>query len=219
MLSLLQDVGRNGYQHIGITQGGPMDEHAYHWCNRLLGNDHRDTVLEITFGLLQLEALKPTTIALTGADLGARLNDRKIGPWSTYSIKPGDQLSFEQPISGLRAYLGVKGGFLCSKTLESSSTVSRESIGGLDGKGSPLKAGDEIPFIASSPLAKKQTPEWAIEEYDAPLELGVIQGYQFEHFCKEQVSNFTPRLTPSATILIEWVTVSLALQLSLHEPV
>ncbi|GAM74210.1 allophanate hydrolase 2 subunit 2 [Vibrio ishigakensis] len=167
-----------------------MDEHAYHWCNRLLGNDHRDTVLEITFGLLQLEALKPTTIALTGADLGARLNDRKIGPWSTYSIKPGDQLSFEQPISGLRAYLGVKGGFLCSKTLESSSTVSRESIGGLDGKGSPLKAGDEIPFIASSPLAKKQTPEWAIEEYDAPLELGVIQGYQFEHFCKEQVSNF-----------------------------
>ncbi|MDW2127670.1 allophanate hydrolase, partial [Vibrio sp. 2033] len=37
-LSLIQDFGRFGLAHIGITQGGPVDDYAYSWANHLLGN-------------------------------------------------------------------------------------------------------------------------------------------------------------------------------------
>ena len=39
MLALIQDSGRHGYQHMGVTTGGPMDEFAFFWANRLLDND------------------------------------------------------------------------------------------------------------------------------------------------------------------------------------
>ena len=39
ILSTLQDWGRYGYQHIGLTTGGPMDEHAFCWANWLLENE------------------------------------------------------------------------------------------------------------------------------------------------------------------------------------
>lgn len=29
MLALVQDAGRYGYQHMGVTTGGPMDEFAF----------------------------------------------------------------------------------------------------------------------------------------------------------------------------------------------
>lgn len=190
VLSLIQDTGRFGYQNIGITSGGPMDEHAFFWCNRLLDNPVNSSVLEITFGLLQLEVTAATNIALTGANLGARLNDKPLAVWRTYAVKPGDQLHFEQPVNGLRAYLGVTGGFHCSLQLGSSSTVVREQLGGLNSHGSALKAGDILSFQPSAPQPQKTTPDWAIEHYDEPLALGVVSGYQHNDFDSEAKHHF-----------------------------
>ncbi|WP_261883204.1 biotin-dependent carboxyltransferase family protein [Vibrio pelagius] len=190
VLSLIQDTGRFGYQSIGITSGGPMDEHAFFWCNHLLNNPVNASVLEITFGLLQLEVTAATNIALTGANLGAKLNDKPLAVWQTYSVKPGDQLHFEQPISGLRAYLGVAGGFHCSLQLGSSSTVVREQLGGLNSQGSALKAGDLLSFRSCVPLPQQKTPDWAIEHYDKPLALGVVCGYQHNDFDSDAKHHF-----------------------------
>jgi len=49
-LSLIQDYGRYGFAHIGITQGGPVDDYAYCWANHLLKNPINSSVIEITFG-------------------------------------------------------------------------------------------------------------------------------------------------------------------------
>ena len=35
-LSLIQDFGRFGLAHIGITQSGPVDDYAYSWSNHCL---------------------------------------------------------------------------------------------------------------------------------------------------------------------------------------
>lgn len=35
----LQDFGRFGQLAAGITRGGPVDERAFLWANRLLEND------------------------------------------------------------------------------------------------------------------------------------------------------------------------------------
>ncbi len=77
ILTLLQDCGRYGYQHLGLTTGGAADEHAYLWANRLLDNCCDSQVLECCFGGLVVEAEQPVTIALTGADMQAQINHRR----------------------------------------------------------------------------------------------------------------------------------------------
>ncbi len=190
MLTLVQDLGRFGYQHIGVTTGGPMDEHAFLWANRLLGNPLNAPQLEITFGRLSLLAHSDTTIALTGADLGARLNDRAIEPWQTHEIRKGDRLSFSIPVSGLRAYLAVTGGLDVPARLGSAATVSREQLGGLDGGGNKLVKGDRISLGEPRPVAKASVPYSEIPDYRKPLRVGVIPGYQYRHFPRSVQAKF-----------------------------
>lgn len=180
-LALIQDLGRFGFQHMGVTTGGPMDEHAFCWANRLLGNKLNAPQLEITFGQLTLKAHENTCIALTGADLNARLNDKKVHPWRTYRVRKGDTVTFESPICGLRSYLAVIGGFEIDPKLGSVASVTREQIGGLR-NGESLKVGDRLYFRSSIKQPHGVTPTWAIPDYQAPLELGVMLGYQDKEF-------------------------------------
>ena len=174
ILTLLQDCGRYGYQHLGLTTGGAADEHAYLWANRLLDNCCDSQVLECCFGGLVVEAEQPVTIALTGADMQAQINHRRVANWATYQLQSGDQLQLGHARSGLRAYLAVKGGFQVSPTLGSVSTVMREKIGGLDGSGTPLQKGDCLPCLTSQQQYHRQVPELFIPDYAAPMIAGVI---------------------------------------------
>ncbi|ETX12329.1 allophanate hydrolase [Marinomonas ushuaiensis DSM 15871] len=189
LLALLQDLGRHGHQSLGLTTGGPMDEMAFRWSNALLDNDTNSAQIEITFGMFSLEAQADTSIAITGADLGATLNDKSISPWRSYAIKKGDVLAFHQPIWGLRAYLAVKGGFLCEPTLGSVATVMREKIGGLTGKGDKLQKGDVLKYQPFSNHQDRAVPRLAIPNY-GQTEIPVILGYQYESFSTLERANF-----------------------------
>ena len=190
MLALIQDSGRYGYQHTGVTTGGPMDEHAFFWANRLLDNDLNAPQVEITFGKFSLLALDDTCIAITGGDLGARINDRDIAPWRTYRINQGDRLSFATPVTGLRAYLAVSGGFQPAMKLGSCATVSREGLGGIDGHGSKLAKGDRLACSRTETFIDASLPEIEIPDYRKPLRLGVIPGYQYRNFPRLQRMKF-----------------------------
>lgn len=189
LLALLQDLGRHGHQSIGLTTGGPMDEMAFRWGNALLDNNSNCPQLEITFGMLTLEAQANTNIAITGADLDATLNDKEISPWRTYALRKGDVLAFHQPIWGLRAYLAVSGGFLCDPILGSVATVMREKVGGLTGKGDKLQRGDVLPYSAYSHQPQKAVPRLAIPHY-GQKEIPVILGYQYKSFSSLERANF-----------------------------
>ncbi|AEF53286.1 biotin-dependent carboxyltransferase family protein [Marinomonas posidonica] len=189
MLALLQDLGRHGHQAIGLTTGGPMDELAFRWGNALLDNDDNTQQLEITFGMLSLEAQADTSIALTGADLAATLNDKSLTPWQTYAVKQGDILSFQQPVWGLRAYLSVKGGFQADTTLGSVATVMREKIGGLTGTGEKLQKGDVLPYLANQTHQPRSVPRAAIPNYSL-REIPLILGYQYQSFSDLERAHF-----------------------------
>ncbi|PPC76698.1 allophanate hydrolase [Pokkaliibacter plantistimulans] len=189
VLTLLQDGGRFGYQHIGITSGGPMDEHAAYWANHLLGNPVRAAALEITYGMLTLEARADTSFALTGADLGATLDGEAITPWRTYQIRSGSQLAFSTPERGFRAYLAVPGGFAAPERLGSCATVVREGIGGLDGQGGKLVSGDVLPFTPRL-CADTEVPDHAIPDYVRPLEVLMVPGYQYAEFSRTEQAKF-----------------------------
>lgn len=182
VLTLVQDLGRFGYQHLGVSPGGAADEKAFLWANRLLDNPAHCPALEISLGGLQLKVQVATRIAITGADLQGRLNGQPLTPWRTYQVFPGDRLHFGYAREGLRGYLAVAGGFGVKPVLGSAATVMREQLGGLDGQGGKLQAGDWLP--CEPDLTQPNRP-WErrlrqafIPDYRQSLTLRVIEGHQ-----------------------------------------
>lgn len=181
VLTLIQDLGRRGYQHLGVTTGGVLDERSARWANRLLDNAPQAPLLEICLGRLVLLSRAETQVALTGADLGLELNGHPCPPWRSFRVRPGDRLEFGYAREGLRAYLAVAGGFQLTPAFGSCSTVVREGIGGLDG--APLAAGDMLPCasgLAGLPLVRLVPPCYRGETGGLPLR--VLPGYQFDAF-------------------------------------
>lgn len=171
-LCLLQDAGRFGVRHLGVTQGGALDWVSMSWANRLLGNRLDAAVVEITLGGLTLVAQQDGCLALAGADLDAMLDERPLSPWRSFFIRQGQRLSFRQPVLGARAYLAAPGGFDAPSVLGSCSTVSREQLGGTDGLGKALAQGEHLTYSGAAfqlgALSPQQIPDLADP---APLDL------------------------------------------------
>jgi biotin-dependent carboxylase-like uncharacterized protein len=180
ILSLLQDSGRSGKHRIGLTSGGPLDPHAFNYCNRLLQNPAGATALEISFGGLQLEAEIDTYICLTGAAMPLRINNRPQQGWEVLTVSAGDSITVDFAEHGCRAYLGVAGGFTIPHSFGSSATVMREHIGGLNG--GKIEAGDSLPCSASQSRRKLYLPQAQQPRYHDIVTVRVIPGYQQRRF-------------------------------------
>lgn len=139
---------------------------------------------------MSLLAHADTCVALTGADLGARLNGEAAAPWRTHPIRKGDRLDFGMPVTGLRAYLAVPGGFQPTRKLGSCATVIREGLGGLKGNGGKLARGDRIGFDPGGPQAGAHVPDAEVPDYREDLCVGVIPGYQYRHFSATERMKF-----------------------------
>lgn len=131
ILDTIQDEGRYGYQHLGIHPSGVMDSVAMRMANTVLGNAVQEAVLEIHFPAPLLLFEEDALIAISGADFDARLNRDLSAPINRcISIKAGTQLSFQQQISGARAYIAVRGGVQSALWLNSAATpVGFTSVG------------------------------------------------------------------------------------------
>ncbi|MEA3455324.1 MAG: allophanate hydrolase, partial [Campylobacterota bacterium] len=57
LFATVQDLGRFGSMHLGITHSGAMDEYAYRWSQKLL-NDQSGNALELMVGL-KIRATSP----------------------------------------------------------------------------------------------------------------------------------------------------------------
>lgn len=178
-LALLQDAGRYGVRHLGVTQGGPVDMHAWGWANALVGNDWGSAVLEITLGRLTLEATRRLCIAVCGADLGATIDGDPAPLWRAITLLPGQRLCFDAPVSGVRAYLAVTGGFQAEAVLGSVSAVTREGLGGHDGHGHTLAKGDTLRVADTRFVSREhQAPRQEIPDYSLACELPLVTGAQ-----------------------------------------
>lgn len=188
ILTLIQDSGRFGYNALGVTHSGAIDEYAYSWANKLLDNQDNTNVLEILFSGLTLKANSDCLISLTGANLSFTINDKSYLPWQTFNIKKNDILRFTKTIQGQRAYLAVKDGFLLNKEFGSYSTTLKESLGGLNG--SAIKKGDFLSFKESKSLYTQRLQKKYQPNYHESLTLRVILGYQQEAFSKDNKDKF-----------------------------
>ncbi|XOT95597.1 carboxylase, partial [Alcaligenes pakistanensis] len=76
MMSSLQDRGRYGHQHLGVSPSGAMDERAHRLAHLLAGNSAAQDLasLEITLQGPSLRFDEPALFVLTGADMNASLD-------------------------------------------------------------------------------------------------------------------------------------------------
>ena len=181
----IQDMGRVGLADIGVSSAGALDEFAFHTANRLLGNDFGTNMLEIVFGGVKLKAKGETTIVLTGAQVDATINNKKIEIWKTYKISDGDVINLGFATSGARVYLGVKGGFNIEKDYGSCSVSVKEKLGG-----NPLHVKQFLPFTCKVLKDNRKLPKNYQPNYGKILTLRLVAGYQWDMFEDEEKKKF-----------------------------
>lgn len=192
IFSTVQASPRRGFLDSGIPPSGPMDRFALAMGNLLVRNPPQEAGIEMTGQGVKLEVLAPAVIALTGADMGARLNGRALPLWQSLAVRPGDVLSMGMAVSGWRGYLCVAGGVEVPAVLGSKSTYTLGGLGGVRGR--TLKKGDALEVGASpeplSELTGRRVRESALPRPEEQYELRVVLGPQDDHVTPESLETF-----------------------------
>lgn len=179
LLSTIQDLGRIGAEQYGVPRAGAIDRFAFQAANILVGNHHNAPALEITLSA-SFSILRSGLFALTGADLGATLDQQPIRPWCSFWARAGQQLTFSgrKQAWGARTYLAIAGGFEVEEILGSASTFLQGNFGGFAGRA--LRSGDQVHSAdpQQDPLRflDRAWPEQQRPAYQAKPSLRLIAG-------------------------------------------
>jgi len=196
MLTTVQDLGRPGYIVMGVPVSGASDPYSLRMGNRLVGNDDGEAGIEILLYGLQMRALAKMIVAVTGADLGAKLNQDPIPLWRTVELEKGDVISFPSFVlpskKGCRTYLTVAGGIDVPVILGSKSTCLPASFGGFEGRA--LKKGDILRIgNAAFPLHQltgRRLKEDRIPDFTNHWEVRTVLGPQDHLFTEASIATF-----------------------------
>lgn len=140
-MALVEDLGRAGLAHLGVTRSGAADRRSHALANRLVANPNDRATIEVTFGGLTARVRGgDVAIAVTGADTDPAVNGVPFGINSIHHAQNGQVISLGAPHSGLRTYLGVRGGIDVTPVLGSRSYDVMSGIGP-----QPLQPGDVLP--------------------------------------------------------------------------
>jgi biotin-dependent carboxylase-like uncharacterized protein len=128
-LTTVQDLGRPGWAHLGVPPSGAADPGALRLANRLVGNEEDAPGLEMTLRGPVLRFAAGAAVALAGAPVDARADDRELAMHATERVRAGETLRFGAARAGLRTYLAVRGGIVAEEVLGSASTDLLTGLG------------------------------------------------------------------------------------------
>jgi len=175
LATTIQDLGRPGYFHLGIPEGGAMDRLALRAANMLVGNPEDAAGLEAVFMGPEIEFTRDASIAITGAELPVMIDGEPRETWTSITVKAGQVLSFGFLQAGARAYIAVSGGIATEPDLGSRSTYPIGALGGVGGRA--VQPGDELP-VGDAPLVAegRRVPSALRRGPGNPAELRVLTG-------------------------------------------
>lgn len=195
----VQDLGRPGYYHLGIPEGGGMDRFATRIANILVGNDPGAALLEATFMGPEFEFTKSATVAVTGGELPPKVNGEERPTWESFEVKAGDRLSFGYLKSGARAYIAISGGIDVPVVLGSRTTYVLGALGGFQGR--VLKAGDELAVGEGAGKAGRSLLASLRRSQSVPAELRMLPGLYWHRITEAAGKRFfeeTWKVAPEA---------------------
>src|SRR5439155_8715777 len=164
-----------GYWHAGVPPSGPMDPLAFRFANRLAGNAESAAALECAMNGPALHFHSDTVIAITGADMRARLDDQLIPIWQAINVRGGSTLRLGSATEGARTYVAIHGGIDVPTYLNSRSTFILGKFGGHAGR--TLRTGDILRWNGDGEFTEAGAPpECSIPRYSHEWVIGVVYG-------------------------------------------
>ncbi|MGE2833175.1 biotin-dependent carboxyltransferase family protein [Mycobacterium sp. SMC-4] len=185
-LALVEDLGRPGLSHLGVTRSGAADRRSHALANRLVANPDDRATVEVTLGGFAARVhgagREGVAIAVTGADTDPSVDGKPFGTNSIHHAHDGQVISLGTPRTGLRSYLAVRGGFDVAPVLGSRSYDVLSAIGP-----APLRRGDVLPVGTPSDDFPEidQAPVAAIS--DDVLEVDVVPGPRDDWFADPDI--------------------------------
>jgi len=185
LFSTIQDLGRVGYQRIGVPPSGALDTLSLRMGNALLGQAQGMAGLEMCrVGVRAVVEAARLRFCITGADVTATLDGQPLAAWRSHTARAGQELHIGR-IRGGAAYLCVQGGFALAPVLGSLSTYTRAGLGGFEGR--RLDGGDLLPLaLAEAPAGPERLlPHPVPAERSRPLR--VLLGPHAEMFTEAAI--------------------------------
>src|SRR5262245_8042748 len=186
LMTTLQDLGRPGYQHLGVPVSGALDHVSLRVANLLVGNPPGMGALEIFYQgptlALQADSVR---IALAGgqAPIDILSSDgsavRRLGAWESARLLRGQALKVGALTGSAIAYLAVEGGFDVAPVMGSQSTLTRGGFGGFQGRA--LRAGDLLP-VRRQAAAEREEARLPPLDLAPPARIRVVLGPQDDYF-------------------------------------
>jgi biotin-dependent carboxylase-like uncharacterized protein len=189
-LALVEDLGRPGLAHLGVSRSGAADRRSHALANRLVANPSDRATIEVTFGgLIARVQGSDVAIAVTGADTDPAVNGVPFGINSIHYAHDGQVISLGAPHAGLRSYLAVRGGIDAIPVLGSRSYDVMSAIGPR-----PLQPKDVLP-VGDHTDAFPELDQAPVASFDQALvELHVVPGPRSDWLTE-----------PDALIHTDWV--------------
>lgn len=148
----VQDLGRVGYQNVGLPASGPLDRISLRLANALVGNPPGTPALEmlllgVKFGV-EADSVR---VAFAGGDGALEIGpDRgRIVPFGqSVRLVRGEVFRVCAFGDSVCAYLAIEGGPQIAPLLGSAATYVRSGIGGFHGRA--LRRGDRLPLTRAA---------------------------------------------------------------------
>jgi 5-oxoprolinase (ATP-hydrolysing) subunit C len=142
-LASVQDLGRPGHGHLGISENGAADSWAARAANVLAGNPVGAPLIEITGSEFSLQSDTDLLLAVTGAAARVLVAGVNQPAWETLIVPAGRTVTTPAPERGLRSYLAVNG------ELDVPSVLGSVAPDRLLGTGRMLRSGDTLRLESS----------------------------------------------------------------------
>lgn len=185
-LATVQDLGRVGFERLGVPVSGAMDSFALRAANRLVGNPPGAAALELALMGVEGVLSQPGLVAVTGFQWRLEVGGRSIPAWMAAYARAGEVIRVRAPEGGGWGYLAFSGGIDVPPVMGSRSTYLRGGFGGLEGRA--LRAGDNLPLGNGLPVGQMMAraglslPPHLRPAYANPVTLRVLPAPQADWF-------------------------------------
>ena len=196
LFATVQDLGRFGFQELGMPVAGALDPLALRLANALVGNPagNKDCAAALEIALLgptlrveatsvRIAAVGPLAVAVERE--GQPL--QPLEPHRSHTLVQGDILRLGAVDGASVAYLAAAGGFALEPVMGSLSTYVRAGIGPLGGR--PLGQGARLPLARDAAPGGPETGLPQSPDYGSgPLR--VVLGPQDDRFTEAALATF-----------------------------
>ncbi|HEY8578589.1 MAG TPA: hypothetical protein VIL72_01790, partial [Beijerinckiaceae bacterium] len=189
----LQDLGRQGWQHMGVPESGASDPLALRLANLLVGNAPGEGALEAFYigPTLAVEA-ESVRVAVVGPSAEVEIRAPGADAWTaapadaSLRLARGATLRCRSRGGAPTLTIAVEGGFAVAPVLGSLSTLVRSGLGGFQGRA--LRDGDLLPLALAD--ASRRTERTASPAWPAATRLRILPGPQADYFDADAFAAF-----------------------------